>query len=838
MVAVGLGLLGFPSGAAADLTTLKAHCTQKDAADNNTADGLELPYKFCDDGVPPAGGRTPNVGALNAVAVPERYGGDGFSGLPPKALPADPNSGADANGDIALDVDVSLPDPSINPVPPGGYPLMVMMHGCCGGNKTGWEADTVDAGGEKWHYSNAWFASRGYVVLTYTARGFVDGQNHGSTGEAQLDSRRYEINDYQHLAGLLADDPFFKVNGQNVVTTGGSYGGGFSWLALTDPTWTSPGGKPMQLAATAPKYGWTDLVYSLLPNGTHLRDGLPAPDGSSTITPFGFPKRSINAGLYASGKTGLPPDFTHTTFPMSVDVAQACLSSSDPYDQNPLCTQVSPKTIPDTLGEFLFDRSAYYQNAFFARIASDPSARVPVFSAGTFTDPLFTNVEHRRMVRRLKSIVPNYPVQEYYGDYQHFTQNKDKEWGDMCGADHHVCRYSDYPGGNLNATPNGLVQTGVTTRLDRFVDHYAVPPGDPNQPTPAFDVTASLQVCPQNASTGSPVDEPGARFEAPTFGALAPNHLIIAATGGQTTTSTAADPHASSSDPVANQVANGKQCPVDHAMGGAPTAGQGVATYDSKPLPHGYTMIGRTRVSVAHTGSGSDVQLNARLYDLFPDGTQVMVDRGVRVLANINETTIYDLDGQGWRFPQGHRIRIELTQDDDPYIKRSAQPSSLTLSGVTLDIPVREASVTLEGAVPPRAGYGAAGACQNRIAPRTQLRRRGVHATQRLLVVKGRSRGHGCRRVGRAGRVAAVYVSVVELGRHGCRFLKPNGKLSRKHSRCRSPALLRARGTTRWRLKQRVRLPRGRYRFVARARDTDGNTERTRKRNSVTVRVR
>ena len=114
--------------------------------------------------------------------------------------------GADANGNIALDVDVSLPDPSFSK-PRGGYPLMVMMHGCCAGNKTSWEAPTIDAAGEKWHYNNAWFASRGFVVVNFTARGFVNGPptlspvgptpgERGSTGETQLDSRRYEINDY------------------------------------------------------------------------------------------------------------------------------------------------------------------------------------------------------------------------------------------------------------------------------------------------------------------------------------------------------------------------------------------------------------------------------------------------------------------------------------------------------------------------------------------------------------------------------------------------------------------------------------------------------------------
>ena len=60
------------------------------------------------------------------------------------------------------------------------------------------------------------------------------------------------------------------------------------------------------------------------------------------------------------------------------------------------------------------------------------------------------------MSNRIQATVPGYPIQEYYGDYQHFMQNKAKEWGDLCGADHHVCTFADYPGGDVNATPAGL----------------------------------------------------------------------------------------------------------------------------------------------------------------------------------------------------------------------------------------------------------------------------------------------------------------------------------------------------------------------------------------------
>src|SRR6185295_16728483 len=249
-------------------------------------------------------------------------------------------------------------------------------------------------------------------------RGFVNGTSNGdkgSTGETQLDSRRFEINDFQSLAGQLADDSFFNVNPQKVGVTGGSYGGGFSWLAMTDPKWQSPGGKNMQLAAAAPKYGWTDLVDSLVPTGRHSQNpgNLPAFDGSASTTPLGFPKKSILAALYDSGTTGIPAGSAHTTFSSEINSAFACLQSNDPYETNPLCTT----TISQTLPSFINDRSAYYQNAFFAAIAGDPSYRTPVFNAATFTDPLFPPVENLRMSNRLQSVVPNYPIEQYFGDY-------------------------------------------------------------------------------------------------------------------------------------------------------------------------------------------------------------------------------------------------------------------------------------------------------------------------------------------------------------------------------------------------------------------------------------
>jgi X-Pro dipeptidyl-peptidase C-terminal non-catalytic domain/X-Pro dipeptidyl-peptidase (S15 family) len=629
-------------------------------------------FQYCNDGNQPTSGRIPNIGGVRGVRVPAKY--DGFDALPPKSADAASEPGADPDGFVSLDVDISIPT---LPAPAGGYPLIVFMHGCCAGSKADWERGDFEGPREHWHNNNAWFASRGYVVINYTSRGFHMTSS-GSTGETQLDSRRYEINDFQYLAGLVADDPFFNVNPRKVIPTGGSYGGGFSWLALTDPKWQSPGGKAMKLAAAAPRYGWTDIVYSLIPNGhqSQYPDALPAFDGSSTTSPFGIPKQSINSVLYGTGQFG-------ATFPPSVDQSFLCLYAPEPFETAPQCQN----PIQNILPEFISDRSAYYQNQWFARIASDPSYRVPIFNAATFTDPLFPPVENLRMSNRIQQTVPGYPIQQYFGDYEHFVQNKAKEWGDLCGADHHVCRFSDYPGGDVNATPAGLYRTGVNTRMNDFLDHFAQPPGNPAEPAPHYDVTAALQICPQNASAAFPADEPGLTFTGNSFFDLAPYRLRVDVTGTQITTSDVEpNPHASQADPITNAFGNGQRCPFT-----TQPAGAGIAVYDSQTLAEQATMIGATKVTVDYTASTSQgVQLNARLYDVFPDGTQVMVDRGPYRVTSATGPATFELHGNGWRFEPGHKIRIELSQDDAPYLKTSEVVSTITVDGVRLRIPVRE----------------------------------------------------------------------------------------------------------------------------------------------------
>jgi hypothetical protein len=142
-------------------------------------------------------------------------------------------------------------------------------------------------------------------------------------------------------------------------------------------------------------------------------------------------------------------------------------------------------------------------------------------------------------------------------------------------------------------------------------------------------------------------------------------------------------------------------------------------------------------------------------------------------------------------------------------------------------------------------GAGAGGQCTDRRAPVTTLTPPGLRRTRTAIFLKGKAFDRGClktaTRLGRKGRVETVLVSVQKVKpRHGCRFLKPNGRLEPRYHNCAKPIIYPAKGTKRWHIKLRVRnLPSGNYRAVARAVDASQNKERpTHRRNVIRFAVR
>lgn len=670
--------------------SLIASCKLQTAAPGQT-------YRFCDDGIPARAGTRANRSGARAVRVPATY--RGYVGLPAKAKGARRVPGADGQGMISLDVDISYPAAGSGPLP-----LIFLGHGCCSSTKVNWEAQEVpegrryDAGGELWHFNNAWFASRGYVVVNHTARGFMERPGHGSTGQTHLGSRAYEINDFQALACTVlarfnSDPALPDIAPGRVVASGGSYGGTFAWMAATDPKWRCQGytgatGTSMRLAAAAPRYGWTDLAYSLAPTGRHSSSPrrLPAANGCDSLPwsvrgkrcrgadTIGIPKTTLNRVLYKLGVGRYGPG--RTTFTRSTAKTFRCLMGA--YPPPPRCVRTLRRSLP----ALLRDSSPYYQDRWFRLIRRKAAYRVPIFDAATLTDPLFGAIEEVRMINRIRKAFRRYPIQAYFGDYHHFNNNKERVWADTCpGGDR--CEQADYA---ANVKP---IRVGVTTRLNRFIDHYARPPGIGSvPPRPRFDVTAEIQVCKQTArSLGVPFARGGPQFRAKTFGGLAKRTLRVALRGGGVTTSVVgSNPHAEGADPV---LSDGARCHQESRP-----ARRGVATFQSRPLGGPRTLIGIGRLALRFRAQGNPAgaQLNARLYDVFPDGRAVLVDRGARLLSRgefRDGRVAYELNGNAWRFSKRHRIRVEVTQDDSPFLQHSSARSRMRIRSARLVLPVR-----------------------------------------------------------------------------------------------------------------------------------------------------
>jgi putative CocE/NonD family hydrolase len=122
-------------------------------------------------------------------------------------------------------------------------PAVIYIHGWGGGRLLGSDNPA------------AYVAAAGYIVLSYSARGFGEGESGGRVTIAGPD----ELNDLSRVIDWLINDPDRVIGPRvgKIGVIGGSYGGGHSFQISSDP----------RVSAVIPLVGWTDLEQSLFPNG-------------------------------------------------------------------------------------------------------------------------------------------------------------------------------------------------------------------------------------------------------------------------------------------------------------------------------------------------------------------------------------------------------------------------------------------------------------------------------------------------------------------------------------------------------------------------------------------
>jgi predicted acyl esterase len=537
---------------------------------------------------------------------------------------------------LGLDTDISIPLGVST-----ARQTLVMLHGWSQ-DKNIWEASTkAGNSSDSWHWNNVFFVSKGWVVVNYTARGFQ--QSCGMTdqdanctpnGYTHLADRRFETRDSQTILGKLVDAGI--ANPSELASTGGSYGGGQTWNLATSLPWKSPKGVKLQLAAGVAKYPWTDLNDSLAPNGR----ATPAVNQpASHDTPYGVPKESYISGLWAVGRAEANGryDANPADFATNLDEQLARVQLGEPF------TSSDPILSAVVAGNKF--RSAFYATAYFKALAAKTIRPVPVMSIQGWTDPLFPAVQTLQMFRKLKAVDPTYPIQMVFADIGHSNaQNPLWQW------------------------------KPINTNAYRFLQEHVL--GQKSSAAPAAQATSFQTEC---SGTAHPAPIAG------RWDSLSTSSVTLASTAAGTTFSV--DPNVAdgaASDPIANS-----GCLHEDANTTDPGA-----VYYTFANPKATHLLGLPTVKLAYTLTGQDATVALKLWDEAPDGSKVLVTRGEYRLSTAagdkaTGTLATYLYGNDWVFPAGHKILLQVTQNDAPYLRPDTLPSSIAWSKVTLTLPTR-----------------------------------------------------------------------------------------------------------------------------------------------------
>jgi ABC-2 type transport system ATP-binding protein len=527
-----------------------------------------------------------------------------------------PSGGRKCSGFLESAVDRTLLDVLLV-IPPGAgpHPLVASLHGW-GGSKDG-QGYIADP-----------FANDGYAVLRYSARGFGD-----SWGQVNLADVHIELGDLRSMIGGVIDRTDFGLKADGVGIIGVSYGGGQTWLSLLQPAFKSPNGIDIRIAAVAPIVPWTDLLYSLVPNGRPLW----------SLAPPGSPKLSAINALYIAGQRA-SLDRPYPNYPDYLNVWQAWIDTMEPNAIEPLWRQIR-----DGLAGY---RSIWWQLDFWRSAAAN---RVPVFQVQGLTDDLFPLPEARRMLLGLQLVAPGYPISSYFGDIGHpRASNRDAERDYAIGL---VKQWFDFYLRNIGPPPAAVVRAAITR-----------PRGQPFREADVITVASYDQLATGTVSK---------RFD---------GRAVLA--------NPIADPLPGFCwDPLFLEAWRDRfGCPPPPEP--AVVEGSlGVFTVPVAEFTSASSLLiaGQPTVRLRAATSGPRVQLNVRLIDVAPDGTKQLITRGTFILQDVGIANLaIPTYGNVWEASREHALRLEISNVDSPYIRPSLVPSVTTISNVRLELPVRQ----------------------------------------------------------------------------------------------------------------------------------------------------
>ncbi|MFL5584622.1 MAG: alpha/beta fold hydrolase [Gemmatimonadaceae bacterium] len=580
---------------------------------------------------PAATGIRPPSAALTEDGPPSGYpfGRDTYrvsgplAGSPTPPLVCQPGvtAGATYDGYLVSEADQTSLDARLEiPSGLGPFPLVALIHGYAGSKSS--SGDIA-----------AKLLADGYAVLRYSTRGFGD-----SWGQVNLADLRLEIADLRSMIGRVIDDANCNLDPNKVAVTGASYGGGHSWLALVNPSFLTPSQtKTVHIVAVVPIAPWTDLFYSLLPNGRP----------NASIDGFGGLKLSFVNGLYASG-IRRNTDRPYPNYPDYFVAWHAWLNTTEPSAADPTWLQIRDGVAGH--------RSIYWQRDFWNRTVHN---RIPIFQVQGFTDDLFPLPEAKRMLLAVNSVEPGYPITSYFGDIGHPRASNKVEEVDYVLSLIRPWLAAYLKGGS---PPTPKIYASLTRPRSE-----------------AFAASNVLVVDSWDQLSTSTVTKFWNDAKPPLV-----NPITFAQSG-------------ITWDPFVMEGAEQLR-PYTEIPPAPAHVTESYASYEVKAKqlsPSGdLTIAGQPTVTLDALISGHRVQLNVRLIDeggptayLITRGTYT-IDAGLGVEIG-RRTIVIPTYGNYWRVPANDRIRLEISNVDSPYLTPSREPSTTTISSVRLDLPIR-----------------------------------------------------------------------------------------------------------------------------------------------------
>jgi fermentation-respiration switch protein FrsA (DUF1100 family) len=529
---------------------------------------------------------------------------------------------------VPLDVDVTLP-----PTGSGPFPTIVMLHGW-GGNKTDFESSTPSGdGNETFDYNNVYYAQHGYAVVNYSARGWGNScgtlESRGAPGCAEgwirLADQRYEARDTQFLLGKLVDQRVAQR--ANLGVTGISYGGGQSIeLAYLKNRVRLPNGEFAPW--TSPK-GVSLAIKAAYPRWpwSDLVDAL-LPNGRSLDTekaPFGqsFEPIGVEIQSYVSGLFALGNTSGFIAPPGAAPEAELTKWFA-------LINAGEPYSLE---AEAIAHQIYSYHQGYGL---SGPPA--PMLLESGWTDELFPPEQSLRVYN--SALAERGRVTLQVGDLGHSA------------------------GSNKENTDHAFQEQAAqffAARLQRT-----------GTPPASASVTAYTQTCPQGAPGGGP-------FTAARWSKLHPHTVAFGGSEAQTFTSAGGNPLiAAEFDPIAGT--------SDACKTVAAETEPDTANYTT--TSHGFTLLGMPTVTADVKTLGPFGEIAARLWDVTAEGQQRLISRGVYRLGENQQGTItFQLHGNGYAFPAGDTVKLQLLGRDAPYYRASNGVFSVEVSNLSVSLP-------------------------------------------------------------------------------------------------------------------------------------------------------